>query len=616
MNKNRKNIFDNRDFIDRIADVIKEKADLDDTTVVDEVVSALFSSCVIQNKYDKVSLLSKTNPVKSKEPYDKDVDEVIIDEDVPDVFNTLSLRKNYKNYVISFVRFLTDISELPKVLKDYLDSKRPCTKTKDGLKVKEPENYNSLESKNFETLKHDVLMAYNVLIAYLVRENTDDLGIVMHYTYNYDDLDVDEDFNLYLKVLYGNKGKQCYILNEKLADGRFVLVPNRPSEFYKKNNLVNNFTVSDLLFAFDSSKKNYSDKDYSVLEGYETNMKVRNVERVENALATTTNVSRCKSDIDLSEKLDNCRVYFCYDEEQKTYAIIDDGSDAVVSNNLSKCAISKVEEKKWLEWTIPAGQNETIKKKQLYVDSAAIYTEEFGYNIIWTSSLSTMVEYSKKLWFSYATYENKKKLVLITYFNMIPVFSSGSCYFDCTQSFKIRSVYGKSVLQPKDVFNKNRTSTLCGKEKFKLFSELPNQTIEYLFSCVLNHLLWYAHLGKGSNVLSVFDNDCTVLSAKMKYFKYFLPEDSCKITFVHVKDVCSKLQNIDADDMNNYIMKEYDYEDITAKMKELVDIYGYADDKDEFDDTIGAFSENYLSLEDLEKKEVIPMYDKEEKENV
>lgn len=47
MNKNRKNIFDNRTFINSIADVIKEKADLDDTTVVDEIVSALFSSCVI-----------------------------------------------------------------------------------------------------------------------------------------------------------------------------------------------------------------------------------------------------------------------------------------------------------------------------------------------------------------------------------------------------------------------------------------------------------------------------------------------------------------------------------------------------------------------------------------
>lgn len=608
MNKNRKNIFDNRTFINSIADVIKEKADLDDTTVVDEIVSALFSSCVIQNKYDRVSLLSKTNPVKSKKSYDKDMDEAIIDEDVSDVFNTLSLRKNYKNYVISFVRFLTDTSELPKVLKDYLESKRPCTKTKNGLKAKEPENYTSLESKNFEILKHDILMAYNVLIAYLVRENTDDIGIIMHYTYKYDDLEVDEDFNFYMKLLYGNKGKQYYILNEKLAGGRFVLVPNRPSEFYKKSCRASNFTIPDLLIAFDSTKKMYSAVDYSVLEPYRETLTVRSVERDENSLSTTTNVSRYKSDRELMNVLKKYSVFFCQDEEKNEYAILATTTSERFTD-LFTAATSELEENKKIEWQL----SNCKKTKTLYVSEVKSYTEKFGYMINWISSVEDMVEYSRNLWLSYEQdmKTNKYKFVINTYFNKMPVYSSGKCYFDSKQSFIVRSVFDKYVLQPRNFYNKNRHSTLKGVEKFKTFSELNNHTIEYLFSCVLNHLLWYNQLSMNTNVLSVFDNDLNVLSAKMQYFKYFLPEDSCKITFVHIKDVYSKLQNIDVDDMDNYVMKGYGYEDITKNMEELVDIYGYADDKAEFNTTVGAFIENYLLLENLEKKEVIPMYDKE-----
>lgn len=585
-----------KDFVKEIVELIKEDKDITDNRVED-LISA-FKTCVIQTKYESAPVLYPKHQVSTNE------DKILIDENISSLFNTISLCKDRNKFVISFVRFLTDISELPKGMQNYINKKRPKFKTKKGvLEPKKEDAYAFEESKYMATLEYDLLMAYNLLVASLVRESTHELGLIMYYNKRVNK-ENQRRFESYLRILYGEHYSDNFILDETLdkLNTNCILAPNNPTEFFKRSCKTGNFTISDLLIAFVTNKKVFSATNFCSLQKRNERMKLRQVTRL-----TEETVDEYKKQLDkmYEKELGEYKTYFCHNEDGDNFVILikygrSDKNAVELDKALSK-KISNSEYNEPIKWT----NEETNEEVNLWVDSSGSYIDEFGAKNIWSSSIPDFVKQSNALLLGYEETPNgkyKKILLRLYSINMMAIYSSAGSYMDSTQSFIVPSVYDKLVLQPKDAYSRNRHSTLGGQEQFVEFSTVENSdSIDYLFSCVLNHLLWYNHLNMGTKVLSVFDDNSNVYYAKEK-FKDVLPSIPCDITYMHIAEEKARSKKV-----STYALGYTSYKEIITNIDEILEVYGYTEDKETFMDNITAFMNTYGLSENIGSKEVVPL---------
>lgn len=592
-----------KNFIKEFVELVGADKDIRDNRVED-LISA-FKMCVTQTKYEPVPVLYLKEDGKSKD------DKVLIDKDISDLFNTLTLRKDMNKFVISFVRFLTDIKELPQGMQNYINKKRPKLKTKKGtFEPKKEEAYTFEESKYMATLEYDLLMAYNLLVASLVRESTHDLGLVMYYNTS-GTKENNRKFDSYLRLLYGEHYSDNFILDETLnyLDANCVLVPNNPTEFFKRNGKSVNFKISNLLIAFITNKKVFSKTNFCSLEKVNEHMRLRQLTRL---TKETMNEATKQADKQYEEELGEYKTYFCHNADGDKFVIlIKYGRSDKNAVELDKALSKKISNPKYntpIKWR----NKETNEETDLWVDSSGSYIDEFGVLNIWCSDIAYFEKQSNALLIGFEETPNgkhKKTLIRLYSINMMPIYSSAGSYMDSTQSIIVPSVFDKVVLQPKDAYSRNRHSTLNGQEQFVEFSSLADTSladtsIEYLFSCVLNHLLWYKHFNLGTNVLSVFDTHATVYQAKEK-FNYVLPSIPCNITYMQIDRERSAVAKNGL--VSEYALGYTSYDAIVNNMDKILETYGYTDDKESFMDKVTSFISAYDISMNIGNKEVVPI---------